>query len=92
MADDDVTKKSGVYEYVLSGETKERCLSIRTFTDSQKRTVYTQQNNICPHCGQKFDIKDMEGDHITPWHEGGKTVIENLQMLCKSCNRTKGGR
>lgn len=92
MADDDVTKKSGVYEYVLSGEIKERCLSIRTFTDSQKRTVYTQQNGICPHCGQKFDIKDMEGDHITPWHEGGKTVIENLQMLCKNCNRTKGGR
>lgn len=92
MADDDVTKKSGVYEYVLSGETKEKCLSIRTFTDSQKRTVYTQQNGVCPHCGQKFDIKDMEGDHITPWHEGGKTVIENLQMLCKNCNRTKGGR
>lgn len=92
MADDDVTKKSGVYEYVLSGETKERCLSIRTFTDSQKRTVYTQQNGVCPHCGQKFDIKDMEGDHITPWHEGGKTIIENLQMLCKNCNRTKGGR
>ena len=92
MADDDVTKKSGVYEYVLSGETKERCLSIRTFTDSQKRTVYTQQAGVCPNCGQKFDIKDMEGDHITPWHEGGKTVIENLQMLCKNCNRTKGGR
>lgn len=90
MADDDVTKKSGAYEYVLSGNIKEKCLSIRVFTDSQKRTVYTQQNGVCPVCGEKFDIKDMEGDHITPWCEGGKTVIENLQMLCKSCNRKKG--
>lgn len=92
MADDDVTKKSGIYEYLLSGETHEKCLNIRAFTDSQKRTVYTKQKGICPICGQYFDIKDMEGDHITPWHEGGKSTVENLQMLCKNCNRTKGGK
>lgn len=33
----------------------------------------------------------MEADHITPWHEGGKTNEENCQMLCKTCNRTKSG-
>ena len=22
-------------------------------------------------------------DHLTPWHEGGKTVAENCQMLCR---------
>jgi 5-methylcytosine-specific restriction endonuclease McrA len=32
----------------------------------------------------------MEGDHITPWIEGGKTDMDNLQMLCKDCNRRKG--
>ena len=31
----------------------------------------------------------MEADHITPWHEGGKTIEENCQMLCKDCNRRK---
>jgi 5-methylcytosine-specific restriction endonuclease McrA len=30
-----------------------------------------------------IDIDEMEADHITPWHEGGKTVSENCQMLCK---------
>jgi 5-methylcytosine-specific restriction endonuclease McrA len=31
----------------------------------------------------------MEGDHIVPWSKGGKTVPENLQMLCRDCNRRK---
>lgn len=35
MADEDVTKKAGVYEYLLTG--KERCLSIRAFDDRMKR-------------------------------------------------------
>ena len=92
MSDDDVTKKSGVYEYLLSGKTIEKCLNIRAFTDSQKRTVYTRQGGVCPKCGGSFKISEMEGDHITPWHDGGKTDISNLQMLCKSCNRTKSGK
>jgi 5-methylcytosine-specific restriction endonuclease McrA len=34
----------------------------------------------------------MEADHITPWHEGGKTNAENCQMLCKDDNRRKSGK
>ena len=29
----------------------------------------------------------MEADHITPWHEGGKTDAGDYQMLCKEDNR-----
>lgn len=35
---------------------------------------------------------EMEADHITPWHEGGKTTAINCQMLCKQDNRTKSGK
>lgn len=45
MMDDDVTKKSGVYQYVLSRD--EKYLSIRAFTDSQKRSAYEKQGGIC---------------------------------------------
>lgn len=90
MMDDEVSKKKGVYEYLLSG--KEKYLNLRTFTDSMKREVYEKQEGVCPICKGKFDIEDMEGDHIVPWHEGGKTVVENCQMLCKKCNREKGGK
>ena len=89
MQDEDVTKKSGIYEYVLTGN--EKFLNIRAFTDNQKREAFERQNGICPKCGKTFQINEMEADHITPWHEGGKTSAENCQMLCKDDNRRKSG-
>jgi hypothetical protein len=90
MQDEDVTKKSGIYSYVITGS--EKYLSIRAFTDKQKRETYERQSGICTHCGEHFELSEMEADHITPWHAGGKTTSENCQMLCKACNRTKSGK
>lgn len=89
MQDEDVTKKSGIYSYVLTR--KDRYLSIRAFTPNMKREAYERQNGICPMCKKEFQISEMEADHIDPWHEGGKTIAENCQMLCKECNRRKSG-
>lgn len=98
MLDDEVTNKKGIYQYVLDG--LEKHLSLRTFTESQKREVYEKQGGKCPRCASMnkptkdkvWRIEEMEADHIIPWHEGGKTAIDNCQMLCKNCNREKGGR
>lgn len=90
MQDEDVTKKSGIYEYVLTRN--EKYLNIRAFTDKQKREVYEKQKGICVKCGEHFEIEGMEADHIKPWHEGGKTTSENCQMLCMQDNRTKSGK
>lgn len=87
MMDDDVTSKKGIYLYVLTRD--ERHLNIRAFTESQKRAAYERQAGICKKCGKYFGLKDMEADHITPWSKGGKTSIENCQMLCLECNRRK---
>ena len=89
MIDEDVTKKDGIYYYVLTS--KEKYLNIRTFTDNQKREAYERQKGICSICKVEFEIKEMEADHITPWHEGGKTSSDNCQMLCKYDNRRKSG-
>ncbi len=96
MADDDVTNKKGIYAYVLTG--REKFLNIRAFTESQKRQAYERQGGVCPYCVREgrakthYALGEMEGDHITPWCEGGKTSAENLQMLCKEHNRTKSAR
>ncbi|EJX0512294.1 DUF262 domain-containing protein [Salmonella enterica] len=90
MQDEDVTKKSGIYSYVLTR--KEKFLNIRAFTDKQKREAYERQKGICPGCGNHYPLNEMEADHITPWSEGGKTTSENCQMLCKADNRAKGAR
>ncbi len=90
MQDEDVTKKSGIYPYVLTRN--EKYLNVRTFTEKMKREAYERQKGICKKCKKHFAIEEMEADHIAPWHEGGKTTAENCQMLCKECNRRKSGK
>ncbi|WP_076922838.1 DUF262 domain-containing protein [Pseudoalteromonas sp. SK20] len=90
MLDEDITKKKGIYQYILTG--KEKYLNIRAFTPNQKREAYERQSGVCPICDEKFEIEEMEADHITPWHDGGKTTPENCQMLCKEDNRRKSGK
>jgi hypothetical protein len=90
MEDEDVTNKKGIYSYVLTR--KEKFLNIRAFTDKQKREAYERQKGVCPDCKKKWKIEEMEADHITPWHAGGKTTPENCKMLCKEDNRRKSGK
>ena len=93
MQDDDVTKRSGIYEYLLSGN--EKFLNIRAFTENEKRQVYERQKGVCPMCVAEsrkkthYEISEMEADHIMPWRDGGKTDISNCQMLCREHNRVK---
>lgn len=90
MADDDVTNKKGIYTYVLTKN--ERWLNIRAFTLSQKTTVYARQKGICARCQKVCEPNEMEADHIMPWSQGGKTDVENCQMLCRECNRRKSDK
>jgi hypothetical protein len=86
MEDSEVQKKSGIYEYVLTRD--ERALSLRNFDDNTKHEAYERQNGICPQCGEHFEYSEMDGDHIIPWRDGGKTVPDNCQMLCIRDNRS----
>lgn len=90
IRDGEIQKQTGIIPYVLTGD--ERHLDLRSFPEDIKLAVWERQSHICPICGKEFDFEFMEGDHITPWREGGRTVTENCQMLCRECNRRKGAR
>ena len=94
MANEEVTEKKGVYEYILSGENEDMAykLSKRKFSDADKRTAYERQNGICPITGEYLPITEMQADHIIPWWKGGTTTLSNLQMIAKTANTRKGGR
>lgn len=99
LMDDDVTKNAGIIPYVLSDRTKhnEKYLSIRAFSEAQKRRAYEKQGHKCPFCVKAGDdteyaYEDMQGDHIIPWSQGGRTVDDNLQMLCQKCNNDKSNQ
>lgn len=40
--------------------------------------------------GQIPENLKMEVDHIVPWSKGGTDNLDNLQPMCKICNRNKG--
>lgn len=97
--DPEVTNIKGIYEYIIDGE--EKHLSLRTFDDKTKIKVYEKQHHKCPYCDiqkgghtyskgkTEYEYKEMEGDHIIPWSQGGKTEESNCQMLCKWHNGHK---
>jgi hypothetical protein len=88
MMDDDVGRKKGIYQYVLTRD--EKYLAIRAFSPAMRRAAYERQNGICPRCKKHFELDEMEADHITPWSKGGRTSADNCQMLCLEDNRRKG--
>ncbi len=74
-------------------ETAKRVTYQRQTNDARKEDV-----SNCPYCAQSGDAavnkkiytqKEMHADHITPWSRGGKTVVENCQMLCVKHNLAK---
>ena len=90
--DEEVTNQKGIYRFILTRD--EKYLSLRTFSLKDKQKAYEKQKGICPKCPKKkhWELEEMEADHITPWHSGGRTVLENCQMLCKDHNRRKSGK
>lgn len=87
MADDEVTSKSGIYKYVF--ERDPRVLSLRKFSDTDKRTALEKQGCKCAHCGKEITFETAQADHVIPWSKGGRTVPGNLQCLCCACNNAK---
>lgn len=95
MENEEVTKKPGIYGYVL-GE-PDSVLHIRTFKTPQKEEAYERQHHRCPVChgrgeDKQYQLKDMEGDHIVAWSNGGSTVAENCAMLCSMHNNWKSDK
>ena len=108
LADDFVTNKKGVFEYVLGGERDKQLLNVRVFDMRIKEKKYKEQTDKairegisnCPLCaiGENankthiWKLSEMDADHVTAWSRGGSTTIDNCEMLCKTHNKVKGNR
>lgn len=56
-------------------------------TNKLRFYIYYRDGYRCCRCGKKTD--NLEIDHIVPISKGGKTHPDNLQTLCKKCNKEK---
>ena len=90
MQDEEVKSKKGIYEYIFTDNAK--FLELRAFDDKTKREIFEMQGGVCVKCEKKYDITQMQADHIKPWSKGGKTEKENCQMLCQECNGRKSNK
>jgi len=59
---------------------------------SHRHRLYGEQEGVCRGCDVHFPFKVMEVDHLLPRSRGGTDHVENLQLLCSHCNRSKGNR
>lgn len=63
-----------------------------------KDTIFNKYKNehgqyVCNNCRKTSSIKALfQIDHIKPMDKGGRTVIENLQLLCRKCNQIKSNK
>jgi hypothetical protein len=57
---------------------------------AQRERVFKLHGHVCAYCGT--DEGDMHIDHIIPRKAGGTHDLDNLQVLCKSCNLRKAAR
>jgi len=69
----------------------------RAFTKDVKDILYARSPR-CAHIDEngircnETSYSKLEVDHITPWSEGGRTSLDNAQLMCKPHNASKGNR
>ena len=67
-----------------------------SWRDAAIRLCYnrTISGVVCMRCGNVFrglaELRIFEADHKVAWTDGGLTTWENLELLCRPCNRAKG--
>ena len=107
-ADDCVTSRKGIFEYLLGGAVDTKLLDVRVFDTKIKRAAYAKQTQAaerkgesnCPLCAMGknankariYKFEEMDADHVTAWSKGGGSSARNCQMLCITHNRAKGNR
>lgn len=67
---------------------KEGRWSIHDLLESNVEKI--RQNNYCWYCGKEMEPSKLTKDHVFPRAKGGDNDMDNIIMVCKMCNSSKG--
>lgn len=103
-----VNNQRGIFEYLLGGKNSPQLLDVRIFSEEVKRAAYKRQTeearsseiSNCPLCAvgnnankaRIYSRDDMDADHVAAWSIGGRSDLDNCEVLCITHNRAKGNR
>ena len=71
---------------ILKNEIQRRRKSL---TNAVMQEVWIRDGGKCIECGS---MDDIEFDHMIPFSKGGSCTPDNLRILCRKCNRSRGNR
>jgi hypothetical protein len=54
--------------------------------------LFRRDRHTCAYCGQRFDERDLQCEHIVPESRGGRWTWMNLVSACGACNGRKADR
>lgn len=57
-----------------------------------RHNIFERDRNTCQYCGETFERKDLNLDHVIPRDRGGPTTWENIVCSCIECNTHKANR
>lgn len=72
----------------------------RIFNEAERISIYRKDEGLCQECLKEgksnketqVSWSEFQADHVLPHSKGGKTIIENGQVLCRYHNAKKGNK
>jgi hypothetical protein len=72
----------------------------RAFSEAERIQIYRRDNGLCQVClaedkpekEAQVPWSEYQADHVIPHSKGGRTAVENAQVLCRYHNQQKGAK
>lgn len=57
-----------------------------------RENLFDRDNYRCQYCGNIYEARELNMDHVIPRDKGGRTSWENIVTSCIKCNSRKANR
>lgn len=74
----------------LIARSKKYKVEYKITLDELRSLINDNYNKECKYCKRILRVNNYQIDHLIPISKGGPSNLDNLQILCSSCNRIKG--
>ena len=57
-----------------------------------RQNIFQRDAYTCQYCGNRFETRNLNLDHVVPRDKGGQTTWDNVVCSCIRCNTRKGNK